>query len=212
MSSTNKYSQAIKKTLDEIKNENAKYSEEDADSAKTQMRSNLYQTHVRRFQQVMNEYNSAAQSFKQELQKRQRRELQIVVPDLPEEKLDEIVESGRSQDIIKQALVSDSLQETVRIIEERHLEILKLEQQVLEIYELFRDLATLVDLQQESLDVIETRIQHAKNYAEKGEAELYEAEDYQRKARNRKCCILIVLLAIVAVILGPTLANVLPSA
>ncbi len=32
---------------------------------------------------------------------------------------------------------------------------MRLEQQVVEVYELFKDLATLVDLQQESLDVIE---------------------------------------------------------
>lgn len=55
--------------------------------------------------------------------------------------------------------------------------------QVLEIYELFRDLATLVDLQQESLDVIENRIIKAKNYTEKAEVELNEAEEYQKKAR-----------------------------
>ena len=64
--------------------------------------------------------------------------------------------------------------------------------QVLEIYELFRDLATLVDLQQESLDVIENRIIKAKNYTEKAEVELNEAEEYQKKARavggSLHCC------------------------
>jgi hypothetical protein len=39
--------------------------------------------------------------------------------------------------------------------------ILKLEQQVLEVHALFQDLATLVDLQQESLDVISNRISQA---------------------------------------------------
>ena len=38
------------------------------DSAKSQMRSNLYQTHIRRFHSVMNEYNTAAHGFKQDLQ------------------------------------------------------------------------------------------------------------------------------------------------
>jgi len=57
---------------------------------------------------------------------------------------------------------------------------------VLEIHELFRDLATLVDLQQESLDVIENRILHAKNYTVKAEKELVEANEYQNKARAVK--------------------------
>src|SRR4051794_535399 len=67
---------------------------------------------------------------------------------------------------LSEALISDNLKNVVAVIEERHLDILKLEHQVLEIYELFRDLATLVDLQQESLDVIENRIMKAKNYTE----------------------------------------------
>lgn len=59
---------------------------------------------------------------------------------------------------------------------------------MLEIFELFKDLATLVDLQQESLDVIENRILKAKNYTEKAEVELNEAEDYQKKARAVRQC------------------------
>lgn len=86
-----------------------------------------------------------------------------------------------------------------------------LERQVLEVFELFKvlvcscaclglsacsdccamvqDLATLVDLQQESLDVIETRIQNSKAYVESGEKELKQAEEYQRKSRKvTGCC------------------------
>ena len=109
--------------------------------------------------------------------------------------------------MIKEALISDNLKNVVAEIESRHLDILKLEHQVLEIYELFRDLATLVDLQQESLDVIENRIIKAKNYTEKAEVELNEAEEYQKKARARRCCLLFIVLAVLAVILAPTLLS-----
>ena len=212
MASTNQYGHAIKQALDEIKTDNTAYDQTNADSAKSQIRQNLYQTHIRRFQSVMNDYNSAAHTFKQDLQKRTRREIRIVDQDLTEQEIDDIVESGRAQDVIKQALVSDNLQDVVRVIEERHADILKLEQQVIEIYELFRDLATLVDLQQESLDVIENRIMHAKNYTEKAEVELQEAEDYQRKARSRRCCCLLIILGILAVVLAPTLLSTVGKA
>ena len=212
MQSTAAYGQAIKKALDEVKSENAAFDRQNRDSAKSQIRSNLYATHIRRFQAVMNDYNTAAHGFKQDLQRRTRREIRIVDQELTEEEIDDIVESGRAQDVIKQALVSDNLQDVVRVIEERHADILKLEQQVVEIYELFRDLATLVDLQQESLDVIENRIMHAKNYTEKAEVDLQEAEEYQKKARNRRCCILLILLVIMAVVLGPVLGTTLRSA
>jgi len=82
---------------------------------------------------------------------------------------------------------------------------------VLEVYELFKDLATLVDIQQESLDVIENRIILAKNYTETAEVELQHAENYQKKARARKCCIMILVLGVLVVILAPILATQLGS-
>jgi len=207
MSETTREGGNIKKALDDIQNENKVYQKTHKDSAKTQMRVNMYQTHIRRFHAVMNDYNAASHEFKQNLQDRTRRQLKIVDSKISDDEIERIVESGQANDVIKQALISENLQEVVRDIEERHLDILKLEQQVLEVYELFRDLATLVDLQQESLDVIENRISHARDYAEKAEVQLQEAEQYQTKARKRKCMILIVLLIILIVILAPILAT-----
>jgi len=208
MDSTSRNGTLIKKTLDEIKKENAEFVGKDksnGESAKAQMRSNLYQTHIRKFHSVMNEYNTAAHSFKQDLQARTRREIKIVDANLSDQQVDQIIESGKAQDVIKEALISDNLKNVVHDIEERHLAILKLEHQVLEIYELFKDLATLVDLQQESLDVIENRILKAKNYTEKAEVELQEAEEYQKKARARRCCLLFIVLAVLVAVLLPSI-------
>jgi len=206
MDSTSKNGTLIKKTLDEIKKENNVYKAKDKESAKSQMRENLYQTHIRKFHSIMNDYNTAAHGFKQDLQARTRREIKIVDSSLSDSAIDSIIESGKAQDVIKEALISDNLKNVVAVIEERHLDILKLEHQVLEIYELFRDLATLVDLQQESLDVIENRILKAKNYTEKAEVELQEAEEYQKKARQRRCCLLFIVLGVLVAILLPSIS------
>ena len=212
MNTSKQHATMIKKTLDEIKAENTAFSKTHKDSsAKVQMRNNLYQTHIRRFHQVMNSYNAAADAFKSEMRKRSKREIKMVSANLTDEQVDAIVDSGKANDVVKQALISDNMQDIVLHIEERHLDILKLEQQVLEIYELFRDLATLVDLQQESLDVIENRIMNAKNYTEKAEVELNAAEDYQKKARKRRCCLLLILLVVLLVILLPILGTKLNS-
>jgi len=209
MEETNQHGARIKKQLEFIKTENEKYAKEHKDSAKHQMRTNLYQTHVRRFHQIMNDYNLVSNDFRQALQDRTRRQLKIVDKDITDDEVEKIVESGKAQEVIKQALISDDLEDVVRDIEERHQDILKLERQVLEVYELFRDLAQLVDLQQDSLDVIDARIQSAKNYTERAEVELTEAEDYQKKARKRQCMILGIVIGGLVVILAPTLSVVL---
>ena len=100
------------------------------------------------------------------------------------EQIDNILETGNAQEIIKGAIISQDLDDTVQAIEERHIEIMKLERQVKEVYELFQDLAALIDMQQETLDVVEDRILKAKGYAEKGVGNLRKAEDHQKTARK----------------------------
>jgi t-SNARE complex subunit (syntaxin) len=198
----------IKKTFEDIKKLDAK---ENKDSAKGQLRANMYTTNIRRFHQVMNDYNAAAHEFKQVLQERTRRQLKIVDSKMTDEQVEAIVESGQANDVIKQALLSDNLTHVVQEIEERHQDVIKLEKQVLEVFELFRDLATLVDLQQESLDVIEHRIQNAAAYTKAAEIELVQAEGYQKKARQRKCCLIMIVLAVLLAIIVPTAVTTLKS-
>ena len=86
------------------------------------------------------------------------------------------------------AIISDDLDEALHEIEERHKSILSLEKQVLEIYQLFQDLATLVDLQQETLDVIELRVRTAKDYTAESVEQLKKGEAYQIKANKVSEC------------------------
>jgi len=211
MGETNANGAKIKKQLEVINAENEKYKKDHKDSARMQMRTNLYQTHVRRFHQCMNEFNSVSQEFKQSLQDRTRRQLKIVDKNISDDDVEKILESGKANDVIKQAYISEELEDVVRDIEDRHQDILKLERQVQEVFELFRDLAALVDLQQDSLDVIEARVASAKDYTEKAEVELKQAEVYQASARKKQCCIIMIIVAILVVILAPTLATLLPK-
>jgi len=205
MAETNAHGVKVKKQLEAIKLSNDKYASERKDSAKVQIRTNMYQTMIRRFHAVMNEYNAASHDFKATLQDRTRRQLKIVDKNLSEEAVEQIVDSGNAHDVIKQALVKEELEDAVRDIQERHQDILKLERQIREVFELFRDLAALVELQQESLDIIETRISSAKNYTEQGEEQLKEAEKYQSSARKKQCILIAIVVAILVVILTPIL-------
>jgi len=207
MSETTKTARDIKNRFDAIKAQDEVYTKQNKESAKSQMRTNMYQTHVRRFHTEMNEYNAVSHEFKQGLQERTRRQLKIVDNTLSDAQIEEIVDSGQAVGVLKEALQSEQLQDVVRDIESRHLDIMNLERQVLEVYDLFKDLATLVDIQQESLDVIENRVLKAKGYVEKGEKELSQAEVYQKKTRKKQCCLMLLLLVILIVIIAPILGT-----
>jgi t-SNARE complex subunit (syntaxin) len=166
----------------------------------------LHWVHTRRFSEGMNTFNLVAYAFERDILQTSKRQVRFVLPDISEEKLERYVDEGKEQELLRQTLITDSVREAVQAIEERHVDILRLEQQVHEVYELFRDLATLVDLQQESMDVIERRIRTAGEYTHKAEEELGNAEKLQKKARKCQCYLLGCCIVILVVILVPVMA------
>jgi len=152
----------------------------------------------------MNSYNLASNEFKQSLQDRTRRQLKFISADITEREVEDILESGKADQVLKEAIAGENLKAVVRDIEDRHLEIIKLEKQVLEVYELFRDLATMVEMQQESFDIISERINHARDFAADAEQQLQEAANYQDKARKRLCIAIILILVAAMIIIIPT--------
>jgi len=207
MNQTTSIAKGIKQQLSAIKQQNEEYERKNPNSAKGRIRLGILETHTRRFRQDMTEYNQVSFEFKQSLQTRTRRQLKILDSDnkLSEEAIDKIVEEGSADQVIKK-LSGGEVTDVLRDIELRHEEIQRLERQVLEVYELFKDLALLVDTQQESLDLIEKRVGTAKEHVMQAESELGIAEDYQRKSRKKQCCLLILLLSALVAVIATTLS------
>jgi len=82
----------------------------------------------------------------------------------------------------------------------RKEEIIQIERDVVEVAEMFKDLQVLVGEQQEHIDNIETNVISAENHTKAGYSELQQAETYQKKARQKQCCILFLILAVVGII------------
>jgi hypothetical protein len=72
MAETTTKGKRIKERLDTLKRENDDFGAKNKNSAQSQIRQNLYQTHIRRFHQCMTEYNEASTEFKQALKERTR--------------------------------------------------------------------------------------------------------------------------------------------
>lgn len=199
----------IKTQLNSLKEENKKFMEDPKnnaqDSTRGQVRLNLHNTNLKRFMSTMNAFNAARQEYKKQSEERQVR--QMVNVGLDEDKAKDLIESGGDyQDVIAKALASDALVDQINDLRDRSAEIMKLERSVEEVFRMFQDLATLVDLQGETLNVIEERISKSKDYVEKGEKEIVEAMEYQDS--NRKCLcwmLLIGSVVLLAVVLPLTL-------
>ena len=86
------------------------------------------------------------------------------------------------------------------LIIEREAEIRNIEQSVGELNELFRDVAHIVHEQGGQLDLISENVENVTNDTRGANVELRSASRYQKSARSKMCCLLIILAVILAII------------
>lgn len=193
------YAALGKQLLEKLKEENDNFASipENQNSARQQIRENLYYTNAVKFSDVLSKLTTAREDLRSNLTERVIRQTKIVDGGKrSDEEIRNLVENGQVENIIAQALHSDRIEDIVDELRDRNAEILKLQKSVQELYEMFKDLHTLIRVQGETLNIIENRIAGAKDYTEKGIQQLVKATEHSKKARKLKCCILIFQMAI----------------
>uniref|UniRef100_H2MUZ6 Syntaxin-7 n=1 Tax=Oryzias latipes TaxID=8090 RepID=H2MUZ6_ORYLA len=92
-------------------------------------------------------------------------------------------------------------EEDLRLIQERESSIRQLEADITDINDIFKDLGMMVHEQGDMIDSIEANVESADVHVQNATQQLARAADYQRSSR-KKICILLVVLAIAAVVIG----------
>ncbi|KAL5342558.1 t-SNARE [Aspergillus crustosus] len=87
------------------------------------------------------------------------------------------------------------------LIIERENEIRSIEQSVGELNELFRDVAHIVHEQGGQLDIISDNVERVHTDTQGANVELRSANRYQKNARTKACCLLVILAVILAIII-----------
>jgi t-SNARE complex subunit (syntaxin) len=104
----------------------------------------------------------------------------------------------------KQYLLSDTRGEDdyiVGYIAEREEGIKEIESTLIEVNEVYKDLADLVTTQGEQLDNIAFTMTETSNHVEGGVKEITKASRYQKKSRNKACIILVVVTVVLAILI-----------
>ncbi|XP_062448156.1 syntaxin-1A isoform X6 [Rhea pennata] len=119
------------------------------------------------------------------------------------EELEDMLESGNPA-IFSSGIIMDSniTKQALNEIETRHSEIIKLENSIRELHDMFMDMAMLVESQGEMIDRIEYNVEHSVDYVERAVSDTKKAVKYQSKARRKK-----IMIIICCVILGIVIAS-----
>ncbi|KAL0994453.1 hypothetical protein UPYG_G00122460 [Umbra pygmaea] len=179
-------------------------------SADLRIRKTQHSTLSRKFVEVMSEYNAIQSDYRERCKGRIQRQLEITGRNTTNEELESMLESGNPA-IFTSGITMDSniTQQAMDEIETRHTEIIKLENSIRELHDMFMDMAMLVESQGEMIDRIEYNVEHAVDYVERAVSDTKKAVKYQSKARRKKimiiiCCV--VLGIVIAASIGGSLA------
>ncbi|KAL0605015.1 Syntaxin-12 [Plecturocebus cupreus] len=92
-------------------------------------------------------------------------------------------------------------EQDLELIKERETAIRQLEADILDVNQIFKDLAMMIHDQGDLIDSIEANVESSEVHVERATEQLQRAAYYQKKSR-KKMCILVLVLSVIVVILG----------
>ncbi len=160
---------------------------------------NFYNLYMRRFFVEQGNYMRLALSFKDTVNERTRRDLMYVDQNLSEKKADELIESGAAQQYLQQKIEGSNPQYEEIMAKSEAVKQIKAE--VTELLNMFLEMQSLVQQQQDTVDSICMNIANAKEFTGEAVVELHKAADYKLAADKQKIICGIIALVVLAVII-----------
>ncbi|KAJ2750869.1 hypothetical protein GGH94_003063 [Coemansia aciculifera] len=108
--------------------------------------------------------------------------------------------------VMELSVLDNDVEYNEALINERESEINDIEQGIVELNEIFRDLGTIVTEQQSLLDNIETNVQSVTIHVRGAAEQLGSASEYQRRSNKTKFCLLLFAIIFILVFLLIALA------
>ncbi|KAK2988023.1 hypothetical protein RJ640_011286 [Escallonia rubra] len=119
-----------------------------------------------------------------------------------EETINHLIETGNSEQIFQNAMQQTGrgqVLNTLEEIQERHDAVKEIERKLLDLHQIYLDMAVLVEAQGDLLDNIESQVANAVDHVQSGTDALQTAKSLQK--RSRKCMMIAIsLLLIIALI------------
>lgn len=143
----------------------------------------------------------------------ERRYFTITGEKASEETIENLISSGESESFLQKAIQEQGrgqILDTISEIQERHDAVKEIEKNLMELHQIFLDMAALVESQGHQLNDIESHVAHANSFVRRGTDNLQEAREYQKSSRKWTCMAIGLGAVLVFLLLFPLLTSVLP--
>lgn len=160
------------------------------------------------FCDTMNEINLIQTNYQEKLKEKMVRQLAVMNPDgtdYTSDQINEMIQSGKTsiwtQNLLRE---TEDAKQKLNAVQARHEEIIKLEKSIMEVHEMFLDLAVLVESQGALVNNIEDNVLKTSDYMRTAVVDLEKAAESKRAFNKKRfiCAgILIVVVLIVILII-----------
>jgi len=199
---TNKVVSDTHKRLEAMAEENKK-TDKNATPAEIRIRNNMHGNLCKKFTAVARAYGDVQTAYQNSSRERLARQCKVVRPDLKDEEIEAIVDKGDDavfRDAILEHDLRDKAQQALSYVENKHNDIVKLNNSIMELHQLFVDMSVLVAAQGELIDQIEDNCNMAAEYTSQGVKAIREAAVIQKKSRKKLCCIVVLVVVVIVII------------
>ncbi|XWS12722.1 hypothetical protein CRYUN_Cryun37aG0114700 [Craigia yunnanensis] len=142
----------------------------------------------------------------------ERRYFTITGQKADEDTIENLISSGESESFLQRAIQEQGrgqIMDTISEIQERHDAAKEIEKNLIELHQIFLDMAALVEAQGHQLNDIESHVAHASSFVRRGTDHLQEAREYQKNSRKWTCIAIIAAAVLILVILLPLLPTII---
>ncbi|QHN83844.1 Syntaxin [Arachis hypogaea] len=153
----------------------------------------------------MDAFNGLRNQISAEYRDTVQRRYFTITGEKPDEKTVEIlISTGESESLVQKAIEEHGrgrIVETLKEIEERHDAVKEIERRLMELQQVFLDMAVLVQSQGERLNDIESFVTKANSFVESGTRQVEVAVKTQKSTRKWTCCAIILIILIIFLLL-----------
>jgi len=177
-------------------------------TAEEKMQANMKSAVIKKFVDVMKDFQLLQQKFKENSRQKITKQYKILCPNATQEEIDTAIESGDTN-LFQQLVIQKTRVENAKIyldfIEAKSASIKRLEQSITELYQLFMDMAVLVEHQSHIIDEIDHNVVVTLDNVKKGVGNLEVTVKHTKKSRKRLCIIIVIFIIILAILGGSAL-------
>jgi len=175
-------------------------------SAEQRIKKMHYTMITKEFCDVMNEINSIQTNYHDKLKEKMVKQLKVMNMtdggcDYTNDQINEMIESGKTsvwtQNLLQE---TEDARKKLSAVQARHEEIVKLEKSIVEVHEMFLDLAVLVESQGAMINNIEDNVLKTTDYVKTATVELEAARRHRSAFNKKRICLIVVLVVVVAIV------------